>query len=185
MSANHLQPVADRIVLRAKDNGSVVAREVREELARSGLDEGLWKEVLALARPALSYRRGRYHYSAPVSERVRAEQSSLRDVHQAVQELLQQAEAAEQRRDRRGQGRRAFVQPVQVITEDNRQFTLLTRDLSAAGIRLIGTRSLLGQKVRIRIDTAGTTHELTVRILWACSVGDELVENGGTFIAMQ
>jgi hypothetical protein len=185
MTENNLQGVADLVVRRAQQQGYVVAREVREELTRANISELLWKDVLALARASLNYRRGRYYYTAPVSERVRAEQSHQRDIQSAVQQIVQQHQAAASRPERREQDRIDFIQPVKVITEDNRELTLLSRDLSATGIRLIGTRRLLGQKVRIIIPAGnGPPHDFLVRILWTCPVGDDLVENGGAFLSV-
>src|SRR5258708_1064528 len=117
MSVNNLQGVAEEVVRRAQRQGHVVPREVREELARGGVDESLWKDVLALARASLSYRKGRYYYTAPVSERVRAEQSQQHTVRSAVQELMQQHQASRSQVERRDQGRIDFIQPVTVITE--------------------------------------------------------------------
>ena len=85
-----------------------------------------------------------------------------------------------------------FAQPVTVLTEDGLRFTLLGRDLSATGIRLLGTRRLLGQRVRVLISLPagagpGQTQAVwsfQVRILWTCAVGDDLFENGGTFIVV-
>ena len=71
-----------------------------------------------------------------------------------------------------------------VRTEDGREFTLLSRDLSATGIRLIGTRRLLGHKVHVIITSGGVSLDFLVRILWTCPVGDDLVENGGTFLGV-
>jgi hypothetical protein len=181
MTANNLQEVADHVVRRAQRQGYILAREVREELARVGLTESLWKDVLALARHSLAYRRGRYYYSAPVSDRVRAEQTQQRDIHVAVHQLVQQYQNAASRVERREEDRIDFIQPVKVITEDNREFTLLTRDLSSTGLRLVGTRRLLGQKVRVLIPYGDSTLDFLVRILWTCPVGEDLVENGGTF----
>jgi hypothetical protein len=63
--------------------------------------------------------------------------------------------------------------------------TLLSRDLSTTGIRLVGTKRLLGQKVRVLIPNGeGAPLDFLVRILWTCPVGDDLVENGGTFISV-
>ena len=183
MTGNSLQGVADEVVRRAQRQGYVVAREVRKELARAGLPESVWKDVLALARPSLNYRRGRY-YAAPVSDRVRAEQSQQQDVRRAVERLVGQPQGGARGVERREQGRVDFIQQVQVTTEDNRTFTLLTRDLSATGLRLIGTRRLLGQKVRVRIAAGGADFDFTVRVLWTCPVGEDLVENGGTFISV-
>src|SRR3954449_8198848 len=108
MSESHLQEVAEQVVRRAERQGYVVAREVREELARAGQPESLWKDVLALARPSLSYRRGRYYYAAPVSARVRAEQSQQLTVQAAVADLIQGYQAQSKRLERREQGRVDF-----------------------------------------------------------------------------
>lgn len=186
MTASSLQGVADRVVRRAQSQGSVVAKEVREELARAGLADDLWKDVLALARPSLTYRRGRYYYTAPVSDRVRAEQSQQADVRSTVEQLVQTYQAAEAARvERREQGRHDFIQPVKVVTEDQRTLTFLSRDVSSTGIRLIGTRRLLGQKVHILVPSGdGNTLDFHVRILWTCPVGDDLIENGGSFLSV-
>ena len=186
MTVNHLQSVADQVVRRAERQGHVMAEEVREELARAGLDETLWKDVLALARACLSYRDdGRYYYSAPVSERVLAEQSQQRDTRAAVARIIEHHRSGGDRPERREQGRIDFVQVVKVITDDGRAYTLLTRDLSETGVRLIGTRRLLGQKVRVLIPAPEGGHlEFVVRILWTCPVGEDLVENGGTFVSV-
>jgi hypothetical protein len=185
MSGSNLQGVADEVVRRAQRQGYVVAREVREELARVSQPESFFKDVLALARHSLSYRRGRYYYTAPVSDRVKAEQTQQRDIQVAVQQLVRRYRAAEERVERREQDRVDFIQPVKVVTEDNREYTLLTRDVSATGLRLVGTRRLLGQKVHVLIPSGDETVDFTVRILWTCPVGDDLVENGGTFLAVQ
>src|SRR5262245_36758647 len=186
MSASNLQGVADQVVRRAQSQGSVLAREVREELARAGLAESLWKDVLALARPSLTYRRGRYHYTAPLSERVRAEQSHQQDIRTAVERLIRRHQAAEAARvERREQGRVDFMLPVKVVTEDNRSLPFLSRDVSATGIRIVGTRRLLGQKVHILVPTPdGATVDFHARILWTCPVGDDLIENGGNFLSV-
>jgi hypothetical protein len=186
MIMTDLQGVANTVVRRAQRQGFVLPREVREEVTHAGVAEALWKDVLALARPSLSYRQGRYYYTAAVTERMLREQRLQRGIQRAVRQLIRQHKQTASRKERRGQDRIDFIQPVQVITEDQREFTLLSRDLSTTGIRLIGTRSLLGQKVRVQIP--GTEHDerccFLVRVLWTCAVGDELFENGGTFLEM-
>ncbi len=183
MTANNLQVVADQVVQRAQQQGYVVQREVREELRRAGIAETLWKDVLALGRASLSFRKGRYYYAAPVSERVRAELSQQHDVQAAVEQLLQGQQADSSSPERREQDRVEFVQQVKVVTEDGQECTLLSRDLSTTGIRLVGTRRLLGQKVRVIFPGPdGAAREFLVRILWTCPVGDDLVENGGAFV---
>lgn len=182
MSAD-LHAVAEQVVRLAQRQGYVVAREVQEELARAGLAESSWRDVLAQARPPLSYRRGRYHYVAPLGSP--GDRPPPRDdIQAAVERLVTLYRNAAALVERREQGRVEFVQPVRVITEDNRDFTLLTRDLSATGVRLIGTRRLLGQKVRVLIPAGDGTLDFTVRILWTCPVGDDLVENGGAFLSV-
>src|SRR5262249_31792821 len=173
-------------IQRAQRQGSVRAREVREELARAGLEESLWKDVLALARASLTYKRGRYHYTAPVSARVQAEHTQQLDIQAAVRRLIELHQSARAGVDRREQDRVDFVQPVTVLTEDGRRLTLLSRDLSANGIRLVGTRRLLGQKVRVLIPAGEgqPPSEFLVRVLWTCPLGDDLVENGGQFVAI-
>jgi hypothetical protein len=166
LHAPSLQEVADAVLRRAQSQGFVRPKEIREELARAGEEPLRWKEVVALARASLSFQHGRYYFASPVSALIAA-------YHAASQ------------RERRGEERIDFIQPVLVQTEDGRQFTQLTRDLSTSGMRLIGARSLLGQKVRVRIAVPpeGERWCFVLRILWTCAVGDDLFENGGTFLS--
>jgi hypothetical protein len=183
MISTNLQGVADLVVRQAQRNGFISPRQVRTVLSEAGVCESKWKDVLTVAGPVLIQRKGRYYYTAPVSDRVRLEQAQQLNILQAVREIIQfQRKSA--RVDRREDERIDFVQPVKVKTEDGREYTLLTRDLSPSGIRLIGTRRLLGLKVRVSIPVAdgATSWEFVVRILWTCVVGDDLVENGGTFL---
>jgi len=185
MTAANLKGIADQVVRRAQQQGYVVPREVREELTQAGASDGLWKDVLALARQSLTLRRGRYYYSAPVSDRVRREQDQQQGVRRAVEELLRDNPAgAAGSVERREQDRVDFVQTVTVRTEDGGEFSLLSRDLSAAGIRLVGTRRLLGQKLRVLVPRGGNQapYDFLVRVLWTCAVGDGLFENGGAFL---
>ncbi len=185
MISTNLQGVAELVIRQAQRQGYILPRQVRTVLNGAGVCESLWKDVLAVARPALAYRKGRYYYSVPVSDRVRQEQSQQLGVQKIVRQIIRQHRNAAGV-ERREEDRIDFVQPVKVTTGDGRQFTLLSRDLSATGIRLIGTRRFLGQKVRIAIPAADgkTTWEFVVRILWTCAVGEDLVENGGTFLEM-
>jgi hypothetical protein len=70
-----------------------------------------------------------------------------------------------------------------VRTEEGKDFTLLSRDLSATGIRLLGTQRLLGHKVQLELP-GDPGCRLLVRILWTCAVGDDLFENGGSFLEL-
>ena len=184
MIATSIQEIADRVTRRAQRQGSIRSREIREEVSQAGMDENRWKEVLKRARPSLRYQRGRYYYQAPVSDRVRQEQTQQRDIHRAVRQLTRQYRMHNNKVERRVQDRVDFIQPIKVWTEDDRQYTLLSRDLSPTGIRLISTRRFLGQKLRVRIPSSNPDQPWTflVRILWTCAVGDDLYENGGTFL---
>ncbi|MGL4555179.1 MAG: PilZ domain-containing protein, partial [Gemmataceae bacterium] len=101
-------------------------------------------------------------------------------IAEAVRRVTEAYQEARRKVERREAGRVEFIQPVRVTAEDGREFTLLTRDLSASGIRLIGTRRLLGQRLTVRVSGV----DFVVRVLWACPVGDDLVENGGTFLGV-
>jgi hypothetical protein len=184
MSAPDLQDVANEVLQRAERHGPIAARDVREALTRAGLDGARWREVVALAGPSLVARRGRYHFQTPAAIRLQQEKERQRAIHQAVRQVSRLHRQAVRKVERRRQGRLDFIQPVTVTTEDGRSFQLLSRDLSTTGIRLIGTRRLLGQKIRVRVQpeeaAAGCT--LLVRILWTCAVGDDLFENGGAFL---
>jgi hypothetical protein len=183
-TAPTLQDIADAVVRRAQRQGHVLPRQVREELKRAGEDESLWKDVLSLARASLNFRRGRYYYVAPVTDRMRQEQDHQDTLLRAARQLIGQYREAASQIERRVQDRIDFIQPVKVQTEDGRTFTLLSRDLSTSGMRLVGTRSLLGQKVKVLVPRTEKTEAwcFVVRILWTCAVGDDLFENGGTFV---
>lgn len=183
MISTNLQGVAELVIRQAQRQGYIVPRQVRTVLTEAGISESLWKDVLAVARSSLTFRKGRYYYTAPISDRVRQEQAQQNDIQKTVREIIRRHRSSTGV-ERREEDRLDFVQPVKVTTEDGREFTLLSRDLSATGIRLIGTRRFLGQKIRVTIPAAdGTpTWEFIVRILWTCSVGDDLVENGGAFV---
>lgn len=185
MISTNLQGVAELVVRQAQRQGYIVPRQVRTVLSGAGVCESLWKDVLAVARPSLAYRNGRYYYSAPVSERVRKEQAQQCGIQKAVREIIRhyRGSAAVERRE---EDRIDFVQPVKVTIEDGNEYTLLTRDLSSTGIRLIGTRRFLGQKIRVTIPAPDntTSWDFIVRVLWTCAVGEDLVENGGTFVDM-
>jgi hypothetical protein len=177
-----LQEVANAVVRRAQRTGYVLPRDVRAELAGAGLPEEQWKEVVELAGDALQSRQGRFYHAAGMSPNLQKAQEQQRAIQKSVRGLIRHYRAATRSEERRQQDRIDFIQPVQVQTEDNRQFTLLSRDLSITGIRLVGTKRLLGQKVRVTLPQGDKEPcTLLVRILWTCAVADDLFENGGTF----
>ncbi len=184
MIVTELQGIAAAVVRRAQRQGFIVPREVRAELRAATLPEELWKEVVGLAGSALVRRQGRFYYLSPVSVRIEQERHQQRVIHRAVRQLIRQYQADAARTERRQEGRIDFIQPVKVHTEDRRELTLLCRDISTTGLRLVGTRGLLGQKVRVFIPR-GPDREprcFLVRVLWTCAIGDDLYENGGTFL---
>jgi hypothetical protein len=187
MISTNLQGVAELVIREARRQGYILPRQVRAVLKGAGVCETLWQEVLAVAQDSLTYRKGRYYYTAPVSERVRQEQSRQQALQNQIRRLIEIHKNASKRVERRGEVRIDFVQPVKVRTEDGHEYTLFSRDLSLSGIRLIGTRRLLGQKVHVSIPTGegSPSWDCLVRILWTCAVGEDLVENGGTFLDLE
>jgi hypothetical protein len=181
-----LDAVAHSVVRRAERQGFVLPSEIRAELAQQSIPQKQWKEVVALSRPALRYRQGRYYYKALVSPRMREEQRHQRAVHFSARQLIREYKKNNALAERRQQGRTDFVQPVKVRIDELRELTVLSRDLSETGIRLIGTQSLLGQKVEVKIPRSSGKEPccFLTRILWTCVVGDGLFENGGTFLEM-
>jgi hypothetical protein len=186
MSQTPLQDVAESVIRRAQRQGYIVPRDVRDELSQAGVPDDEWKAVLTLARESLHYRQGRYYYIQTISPRLHEQQRQQEIVFHTLRELIRRQQAARDEGERRHQDRIDFIHQAVIETEDGREFRVLTRDLSPTGIRLLGSRSLLGQKVRVHLPE--TTKErpcaFLVRILWSCSVGDNLFENGGTFLGM-
>jgi hypothetical protein len=181
-----MRGVIDAVVKRARRQGFVVPRDVREELTQAGLSSVDWKSVLNGARESLHYRQGRYYFIQAISPRLQQQQSQQQVVFHTVRELIRRQEAARGLSDRRHQDRIDFIHPAILETEDHRRYRVLTRDMSPTGIRLLGNRSLLGQKIRVRLEGLAGARSCTflVRILWSCAVGDDLFENGGTFLGM-
>ena len=180
------QAVAEAVVRRAERQGYVVPRDIRDEATRAGLPESSWKEVLELARPMLNYRHGRYHHLHPVSERVQQAQTQQQVVQTTLRQIMAHHKKHERDQERREQERIEFVQSVRVETEDNRTYHVLSRDVSTTGIRLISTRSFLGQKIRITLPRWEQHGPWTfaARVLWTCAIGDDLFENGGAFLEL-
>ncbi len=186
MSLTELQGVANTVVRRAQRQGFVLPRDIRAELTRMGLPEEQWKDVIELARESLHFRQGRYFFLSSVSPRLRQELTQQQLIARAIQRLIRHHRTQTSPNDRRREDRLDFIQPVKVRSDDGHETTLLSRDLSTTGIRLIGTRSLLGQKIRVQLPAGddGSVLTLLVRILWTAAIGDELFENGGSFIEM-
>lgn len=181
-----LQSIADAVTRRAQRQGYVTPRDIRSELALAGLPEARWRDVLALAKSSFNYRQGRYYHAAAVSARLFEEQAQRRLIEKQIRKMIRAHRAALKQRERRGQTRTDFIQPVRVTTDDGKVWNLLSRDLSPTGIRLLGVKQLLGQKVHIELSLEHAEPlVVTARILWTCSVGDDLFENGGNFLAVE
>lgn len=180
MIATDLQGIAEAVIRRAQSQGSVTAEDIQQELNRAGVSDEMGPDVLALCRRSLRRRQGRFVYVSAMTRPTRPEQQQ-RLIRRTIREVIRRHRDA-QRVERRGQDRVDIIQPVRVVTEDGKERRLLSRDLSTSGIRLIGTRSLLGQKVCVHLGEGADSYALVVRILWTCAVGDELFENGGMFL---
>jgi hypothetical protein len=184
MSTSPLQSVADAVLRLARRQGFVLARDVRTELRLAGLPETQWKAILELARDVLVYRQGRYYHKDSFSPRLQKEHEQQRAIQKLIRQLIKQHRRRGRDDERRGQTRVDFMQPVKVRTEDGKEHTLMSRDLSTTGIRLLGTKRLLGQKVQLELAAVDgePACRLLARILWTCAVGDDLFENGGNFM---
>lgn len=189
-SAASLVQVEEAVRRCAQSQGFVVRREIRDELARAGLAETLWKDVVTRMGAALDCRRGRYYYVPPgpsrMRVRVRRDHRQQQRMAAAVRFLMRQKRALDAVHvERRLQPRVDFVCPVQLQTEDRRVVNLLSHDISLSGVRLIGTRGFQGQKVHIWIPRPDNNAErccFLVHILWSAPVADGLVESGGIFL---
>lgn len=117
---------------------------------------------------------------------LRAEERQQRAIQRAARQILRAHKKTRSQTERRQQGRLDFIQPVKVKLENQREMTLLSRDLSVSGIRLIGTVGLLGQKVEVVLQRGADQAPVRflVRILWTCTIADGLFENGGTFLEL-
>jgi hypothetical protein len=185
----HLQGVSNAVLRLAQRQGYVVPRDVRKALAVAGISGDFWREVIGLAHDALTYRQGRYYYHGAAGSPGEQEARHQRDIQRVVRAIVRRHKAETSSSERRRQSRVDFIQPVQIHLEDGRTLTLLSRDISTLGLCLIGTRSLLGQKIRVEVPLGepGLGAEIisfVVRILWTCSIGDDLYENGGNFLEM-
>jgi hypothetical protein len=184
MPPTNLQEVADAIVRLAHRQGYVVSKDIRTELKLANMPENQWKDVVALAKNSLNYRQGRYYHLGTISPRLQKEQEQQRIIQKAIRQILKNHRAAAKQDDRRGQNRVDFIEPVQVRTEDGQTFRLLSRDLSPTGIRILGAKRFLGQKIQVDLPMGADVPpcRIMVRVLWTCAVGDDLFENGGTFL---
>ena len=174
--------VAETVSRRAQRQGYIVPKDIRAELRQAGLPEEQWKEVVGQLKQTLNYRQGRYYHVAAVSPRLHQELEQQRRIQKTIKSLIKDQRDAAKAQERRGAARVDFIQPIQVRTEDGKEFTLVSRDLSPTGIRLLGTRRLLGQKVEVRLTTKAAVVAILTRILWTCAIGDGLFENGGSFL---
>jgi len=181
MNSSEMKAVADAVLQLAKRQGYVTARDIREELRIAGLTQEIWKDVVAHTDGALVSRQGRYYPKDALSPRLQKEHAKQQAIMKAIKKLIRIHKNRGKVNERRGHARIDFVHPVKIRTEDGKEFGLMSRDLSATGVRLLGTKRLLGQKVQVELPDGEMPCRLLVRILWTCAVGDDLFENGGSF----
>jgi hypothetical protein len=186
MSDNDLQPVADAVLRLAKRQGHVTPRDVRSELRIAGLAEDRWKDAIALIQTSLVHRQGRYYHKESFNPRVQKEHAQQHAIGKAIRRLIRLHRSKAGADERRQQVRIDFIQPVKIRTDDGKEYGLMSRDLSTTGVRLLGTKRLLGQKVELELPSGDDepSCRISVRILWTCSVGDDLFENGGSFVEL-
>jgi len=186
MTLTELQPIADAVLRLAKRRGHVTARDLRAELRIAGLAEQRWRDVIALIDDSLVRRQGRFYHKDGFSPRVQQEHDQQRAIQKVIRKLIKAHRNRNKQDERRGQARIDFILPVKVRLEDTQEFKLMSRDLSATGVRLLGTKRLLGQKVQLELpgEDGAPLCRLVVRILWTCAVGDDLFENGGSFVEL-
>lgn len=191
MNSRGLLAVTQAVRQRAQQRGYILAREIRQELLRAGEPEERWQEVVELLRESLVLHRGRYYPVTPTRPHLQTQQQRQQAVQQEIRALLdrqrQNSEASTPAAEnRRQEERMPFQHHLQVRTEDGQELTLLSRDLSPNGIRLIGPRSLLGQKVRVELALVPEIPPriVVVHILWTTTVGEGLFENGGRFVGI-
>jgi hypothetical protein len=184
MTSTEMQPVAEAVLQLAKRQGYVTARDIRAELRIAGLTEEIWKDVLTHVDGALVSRQGRYYPKDALTPRSQKEHAKQQTITKAIKKLIKAHKTRGKTDERRGQARIDFVHPVKIRTEDGKEFALMSRDLSATGVRLLGTKRLLGQKLQLELPNGKTPCRVLVRILWTCAVGDDLFENGGTFMEL-
>jgi len=111
-----------------------------------------------------------------------------RPIERAVRRLVRQYKAASDRIERREHGRTHFIRQVKAVADNGRDYTVLTRDISLSGVRLLSNHSLLGQHLRVRIpieDDSPETYCFVVRILWSAIAADGLYDNGGLFLELE
>jgi hypothetical protein len=185
MYSDKLKNINRAVLRRAQKQGHVTEAEIIAELKAAGLPRKLSRDVLAEIRPYVSFQDGRYCYTPP-DPSVREERVREQAIRRAVRQLIREHRQSADETDRRREGRVDFIQPAKVEAEDGRVFAVLCRDISPTGIRLIGARGFLGQKVRVTVSGSESGESVTflVRILWNCSVGDQLFESGGSFLGM-
>lgn len=180
-----LQPIVEAVTRRAEEQGHILARQVREELIKANADPRLWNQVLKAAGPVLERRRGHYYFVPTASPRRQQQAAVHQRIHQAVHELVSEYRQVVDQQERREADRITFLTPVRLYTANGGSHEVLTKDISSSGLRVLGSRDLLGQKIRVRIPRPdGDDYVFVVRIVWTCRVGDELYENGGMFLEL-
>jgi hypothetical protein len=186
--SSDLRTVTQMVLNRAKAQGYVVAREIREELEHAGQPATRWKDVVREAGESLSLSHGRYHYVSRIRVRMREDHRQLKRVKGAARDLIRKYKRGSAERERRSFRRIHFIIPVKAQLPNGKEITLVSQDISLTGVRLLGTADLLGQKIRLfmpSIDHGGGQWCFLVHVLWSSQVADGMIENGGIFLEVQ
>ncbi|MGE3808957.1 MAG: PilZ domain-containing protein [Gemmataceae bacterium] len=186
MVLTDLHQIAQVILDQAKDHGSVVADDVRAQLAKVGQPEQRWKEVIELVRPQLRYSKGRYHYLSSLAGRVRQEKQQQRSVARAIRSLIRNYRKVQVDEERRQHQRVPFLLTIKVRVHDEHH-EFVCQDVSLTGIRFLGDADLRGQVVKLIVptfDNGGGQWTFTVRVLWSNPAGKLFVQ-GGVFLAAE
>lgn len=188
MAADALNEVAQVVLQKAQSQGYVVAREIRAALESAGLPTGCWREVVGLLQGRLFLRRQRYHHLTPLQARARQELECKQRIGKLIKQMLRRyREFLVGMNDRRAERRFQFIRSVKIQANDGRETSLLSLDVSASGLRLIGRSDLRGQRIRIEIPGFQQDEppwKINVQIVWSAPSADGLTENGGVFLGL-
>ncbi|GBD35923.1 hypothetical protein HRbin36_01038 [bacterium HR36] len=171
------------VLQRAETRGYILPQEIQQELRRLGLGTRLWRQFIERAGSFLTYQNGRYYYVPSLTGNRLHEEERQLHVRALLQALIDSCKRSQHHVERRSADRVEVYWPVTLTLEDGTAHRAVTRDISVSGIRFLGSRSLLGQRIVVRLTlNNGHEHVFSVRILWTCEVGDSLYENGGSVL---
>ncbi|GIW78419.1 MAG: hypothetical protein KatS3mg105_0226 [Gemmatales bacterium] len=182
---NNLDAAASAVLDRLKAEGALLPKQIQAQLTDAGIPADRWKEVVALLKPRIQFRKGRYVFVPPLSTRVREEKKRRQTHVRAVRDLIRAYQKIVVARERREFKRVHFIKPVTFESDDGRSFQLLSQDISYSGLRLVGTTNLQGLKGAVHIpqeDMGGGQWSFRLHVLWSVPAGDGLIVSGAVFL---